>query len=449
MATQVNQSSKTNTLWYRLKRYPRISLLSFVMVLLFVLLLFYYFGKIYPEFMLFDKLSSYAGFSHNQKYNFYSGQTGGDYNTIGNWVSGIYEDGDTVVNTVTSGGSENAMKTTMNKNSFALIQEEILNHDDQLLNNVRVVTPLFMERMHIFYREGLFKKADKDVQLSAIPDTCLLQCMNDTVINVNMGIVGTATRIMASYVMALLEKQVNPRKHAKRKTKINQLNELFSASLKKMQNCSARNDSTVDILFFLSADPTDVIRQVLESCQGYKLMSIDPSFVVLLNKEFNLNLQVADFKNKYTSASNISTFGTLTDLIASKTIRTDDIYKLLKKLSDNDSEIVCALNPITYYAEKQAIFDVGFLNLFQVQQEASANQKAKEIIIYFFSVVALFLPVFRSVIGFKYIWLRWSINKKIDEIDDAYKLGQHTKDAAVSKIEALQEKVVNLYSDGL
>lgn len=448
MKSQVNQSGNTNTLWYRLKRYPKTTFLSLFIVAVFVLLLCYFFGKLYPEFMLYDKLSSEAGFKHNKKYNFYSGQPGGVYNTIGNWVSGSFDDGDTIINIATSGGSENAMKTTIDKNSFALIQEEILNHDDQLRNNVRIVTPLYMERMHIFYRRGLFKTGDNDVQLSANSDLCVLQCMSDSVINVNMGLVGSTTRIMASYIMALIEKQINGT--LKRKTpKFNQLNEKFSVSLAKMQNYSGKKDSAVDILFYLTADPTDGIKQVLDSCHDYKLMSIDPSFVILLNKEFNLNLRVADFTDKYTAAKNISTFGTLTHLIASKTIRDDDIQKLLQKINDNENEVLCTLNPDSYRAEKKSLFEFGFLNLFNDQFELSSRQKTKELIIYFFSVITLFFPVFRSVVGFKYIWQRWSVNKTIDEIDESYRHAVLEKSAATLKIKELKEKVVNLYSDGL
>jgi len=452
MRTQVQNGARVNTLWYRLKRYPKATLLSFAIVVVFTILLCYYFGKLYPEFMLYDKLTSQIGFKHNKKYSFYSGQPGGVYNTIGNWAGGIFDDGDTVINVSTPGGTENAMKITIDKNSFALVQEEIINHDDQLRSNIRVVTPLYMERMHIFYRRGLFKTDNSDLQLSANSNSSVLQYISDSVININMGVVGSTTRLMASYVMALMERQINA-SPKKKSPKFNQLNEAFSESFHKMLNHTGNKDSAVDILFYLTADPTDVIKQTLDSCHEYSLLSIDPSFVVLLNKEFNLNLRVADFTNKYPSAKNISTFGTLTNLIASKTIRDDDIQRLLQKINDSSKEIFCSLNPDSYRsdssAESKSLFEFGFMNVFNDQYEISSNQKVKEIFIYFVSIITLFFPVFRSVLGIKYVWQRWCINKMIDEIDNDFTRAALAGSMATVRIKELKERVVDLYSDGL
>ena len=452
MRTQVQNGARVNTLWYRLKRYPKATLLSMAIVIVFTILLCYYFGRLYPEYMLYDKLTSEIGFKHNKKYSFYSGQPGGAYHTIGDCAGGVFDDGDTIINVHTQGGSENAMNITIDKNSFALVQEEIINHDEQLRNNVRVVTPLYMERMHIFYRKGLFRTENSDVQLSANPNLCVLQCINDSIININMGLVGSTTRLMASYVMALMERQINA--SSKKKTpKFKQLNEKFSDSFRKMLNHTGDKDSTVDILFYLTADPTDVIKQTLDSCHNYNLLSIDPSFVVLLNKEFGLNLRVADFSTKYTSTKNISTFGTLTDLIASKTIRDDDIQKLLRKINDSELQILLSLNPDSYMSDSalqdKSLFEFGFLNLFNDQYEISSNQKVKEIFIYFVSIITLFFPVFRSVLGIKYIWQRWCINKMIDEIDNDFTRAALAGSMATVRIKELKERVVDLYSDGL
>jgi len=331
METAFTKRKKTYTLWYRLKRYPRITVLSFGLVLILTTIFCYYLGLLYPQFKVFDGLSSWMGVHQSKKYNFYTGRPGGAYYAIGSAINGRLPGGkDSVVNCPTPGGSDNAMKLTIEKNSFGLIQEEIINHDDQLRKNVRLVAPLFLERMHILYRKDLFKSAGRTVQLSANSDQCILQCFSDSSININMGPVGSGTRIIASYVMALIEQQINTR--MKKKTpRFIQLNEHFGTSFRKMNAYKEKTDSSVDILFYLNADPIDNVQKVLRDGK-YKLMSIDPSFVVLLNKEFGLGLRVADFKGKYDSTRNISTLATITYLIASKTIRDNEARHVLKKI---------------------------------------------------------------------------------------------------------------------
>ena len=447
------RNKKINTIWYRLIRYPQATALSIGLVAILACLFCYYLGKLYPNFKLFDKLSSQLGVKHNKKYNFYTSQPGGAYYAIGEAVNGKFSDGDSVKNCPTSGGCENALKLTIEENSFGLIQEEIITHDDQLQKNVRIVTPLLLERMHIFYRKDLLKKFGREVQLSANTDSCVLQCFSDSARNINVGPVGSGTRILASYVMALVEKQIKERLE-KKTPKFRQLNESFLSSFNKMLGYKAKTDSSVDILFYMSADPTDRIKNVLDSGK-YELMSIDPSFVVLLNKEFNLGLRVADFKEKYAETKNISTIATLTYLIASKTIGDDDVLKLLKKIDISKDSIHHSLIHLTKRCKnadfnyRLPLVEFGFFNAFNDEYEASMKLQSKEVIAFLLSIITLFFPVFRSVSVFKYIWKRWTINKKIDEV--VANCGKTIEEniEACSSISGLKEKVIDLYGDGL
>jgi len=439
MESASTKRKKTFTLWYRLKRYPRITALSLGLVLILAAIFCYYLGLLYPQFKLFDGVT---------KYNFFSGQPGGAYYSIGNAINGMFgNEGDSIINRRTSGGSENGMKLTFEKESFGLIQEELINHDDQLRKNVRIVTPLFLDRMHIVYRKDLFKNGDRGVQLSANPDFCVLQCFRDSAININMGPVGSGTRIIASYIMTLIDQQINAR--LKKKTpKFIQLNEAFSNSFRKMNAYKEKTDSSVDILFYLNAAPIDVIKNVLDSGR-YKLMSIDPSFVFLLNKEFGLGLRVADFKGKYKETRNIGTLGTLTYLVASKSISDGDIRSLLKKLDNSKDSINKSLIHNPHRPENQALCEFGFYKFFDDEYETSTKQRLKEVIIFLLSVMTLLFPVFKSVMGFKYIFHRWDINKKIDQIVTQYGNNPEENYIARSCIKSLKEQVINLYSDGL
>jgi hypothetical protein len=53
------------------------------------------------------------------------------------------------------------------------------------------------------------------------------------------------------------------------------------------------------------------------------------------------------------------------------------------------------------------------------------------------------------VIGLRFIWQRWNINKKIDEVVSDYGNTPEDCEAARSKFAQLKEKVIDLYGDGL
>ena len=448
MKTQSKPGKNTNTIGYRLRRYPRTTALSIALVLILTSLFCYFLGMLYPQFRLFSNLSNRLSARENKKYQFYTGRPIGAYYSIGNTVHGIFGDrGDSICNKPTSGGYENAMKLTIEKNAFGLIQEELINHDDQLRKNVRIVTPLFLERMHILYRKDLCRDTTRELQLSANSDSCVLRCFSDSAIKINMGPVGSGTRIIASYMMAIIEQQINSRLN-NNAPRFTQKTEDFSISFAKMKSSKEKKDSPVDILFYLVADPINCIKDVLDAGQ-YKLMSIDPSFVVLLNKEFGLGLRVADFKDKYASTKNISTLGTLTYLIASKAIPDGVARSLLEKIDASKEAIHRAMITGHHNDTTLALKEIGFFNVFNDEFEASMHTRLKEIIVFLLSALTLFFPVFKSVIGLKYIWQRWDINKKIDEI---VAIGGNTPEEnnrAWVGIKKLEEKVIDLYGDSL
>ena len=227
-----------------------------------------------------------------------------------------------------------------------------------------------------------------------------------------------------------------------------QLIEPFNASFRIMNAYKEKTDSSVDLLFYLNADPIDNVQKVLHEGK-YKLMSIDPSFVVLLNKEYDLDLRVADFKGKYDSTKNISTLATITYLIASKSIRDNEARQLLKKIDLAKDSIHRSLTRTPFKEDNQALFEFGFFNIFNDEYENTNKQRMKEVIIFLLSVMTLFFPVFKSVMGCKFIFQRWDINKKLDEIVKEYSKKPEENYIARAGIKELKEQVINLYGDGL
>jgi hypothetical protein len=137
----------------------------------------------------------------------------------------------------------------------------MINHDDQLKKNVRIVSPLYLERLHIFYKIHLFDSCETCIQLSSKTDSSLLDCFTRKVRKINVGQVGSGTRIIASYVLALIDKQISDCKIPRGRYK--QTDKGFLNDCNAM--CSKDTINAPDIVFYVGADPIDSVMKVLDS----------------------------------------------------------------------------------------------------------------------------------------------------------------------------------------
>jgi NMT1-like family len=443
----IPQLLRENTLLYRIKRYPASALLSLALVIIFTFLICYMLNKVYPELKLFAGILPQKAIN----YNFYTGIREGTYHTIGKKVEGKFTaTGDSVINCETKGGYENAMNVIIQKNSFGLIQEELISQNDPLRKNVRFISPLFLERMHIFYRKEIFRYYKGPIQLSANTDPGILRRLSDSVDIINPGLVGSGTRILSSYILTLIGQQIEKRLGTF--PKYTQVDIPPSRSFKMMLDTSASKDTIIDIMLYVSADPLERVKTILDSGK-YALMSIDPSLTVQLNKEFNLSLRIADFKGKYEKTRQISTIGTLAYLIGSKAIRDDAVFSFLFKIDSCRTAINKGLTNDTA-ANKSPLNEFGFFNAFSDDYTASKKFKWKELAAFILSVVTLFFPAFRSVSSIKSVFKSWSVNRQIDEAlkirDRSERENQHLGNYEMFEtLSEIREKLIDMYGDGI
>src|SRR5260221_3015383 len=444
------------TILYRIRRYPGAALISLGLALVMAFLLCYLAGRVYPDFQLFNNLSSKIGMAHDEQYNFYSGEDGGTYYRIGEAIEGPFQDdGDVIHNCRTGGGYDNAMKVTIEGNSFGLIQQEMMRDNDQLRNEVRVVAPIFLERMHMLYRKELMKdfvNSDGVLQLSPGMSASFLRRFTNTIRHISVGPVGSASQILSSYVLQLIDGQIAGRLHGVPKYRLTGDSfEMAFARLKK--GGMRRSDSVIDIMFYVGADPINAINDILDKGE-YALMSISPSFITVLNKEFDLNLRVADFKNKYDEQQmeNISTIGTLAYLIASKSTPDDDVLRMLKRIDTSRTRIYRSLitlhgiDTLSYFDKGKYIMplsEFGFFKSFKDEYEASRKIKGKELLTFLLSVIGLFFPVLKSVNGIGSAWNAWYYNKQIDQVATT-----RAAPEIVDHLSALKGRIIDLYGDG-
>jgi TRAP-type uncharacterized transport system substrate-binding protein len=417
---------------------------------------------------------------HGEKYNFYSGEDSGIYAKIGGAITrdaanqrhtgtiGLFDDQDTLENISSSGGYENFMKVTSQNNSFSLVQNAVIKlQDDQLLKSVNIVTPLFEERLHIFYRKDLFNSSScKNIispQISANSDPRILNCFFRSVKNIQIGKIGSCTRIIAGDVLDLIERQIQQnRGNNSFRVPYRLLDESLADAFKSIREYHGpfkrmknSNDNVLDIVFFVGADPTEDVRSILEANQ-YGLMSVSQSFLSRLNTEFKMNLQVADFQKKYPGAAeHVSTVGTFTSLIASRDIGTDDVNRMLKKISDATKVIQKSLIVLppsctdSCYSGFTAncpyilpLAEFGFYKYVRDQTRESNIEMIKTIIPFLIAIISFFFPILKSVGALNSLWRSWQINQEIDRI--LFKKRELSDDDMLD----LNRQMADLYGDG-
>jgi len=135
-------------------KYPKAAILSFLITILLAGALYYFINRVYPDFNPIGEWLRHVPKLSDADYTFYSGPQGGTYNTIGKFVEGRFDgDDDAIHHKESSGSSENAMKIRVEGSAFGIVQEEDVRKDEDIKNHIKLITPLFLERMHIFYRK--------------------------------------------------------------------------------------------------------------------------------------------------------------------------------------------------------------------------------------------------------------------------------------------------------
>lgn len=239
------------------------------------------------------------------------------------------------------------------------------------------VAPLYLEKLHLLYSKEAFKQYITIDSPDSIP--LISTISNESTLNffansrINTAPVGSGTRVIASYLLAEINKQILGKNLAMRQQIKN-----TSGGYKQLEN------GKIDIFFSIAGAPLKEVESLL-AANKFGLMSIDPSIIASLNEIYGINLRMADFKNKYTGTSNISTIGTYAFLIASVNIPNLDILELLKVLHDSKEEIKNKLGLKSVESFQLDEFD--FLDIFKAEHERTLMKKISDILIFLFSIV--------------------------------------------------------------
>ena len=276
------------------------------------------------------------------QYNFYSGSPGGFYIKIGDYLENatkekrkkIGESYFQIEAISTAGGVENLKNVLTHTNSFGLANEITSPPDDYARTQANFITPLYMERLHIFYRKDAFRKSVLNYNKSNnyLPENSKTQDIKSLkpVLKINADIYtkvflnearinggphGSGTRLLTSFFL-------------------NSINDYEPKSIFSYNNKEVKMHLTevkdVDIFFSVVGDPivwfTDLSRDT-----AYGMISIDPALIEKVNSTYNLNLQYADFKDKYKfeDVNEVTTMGSYVNLVASPDVGVNAIIDVL------------------------------------------------------------------------------------------------------------------------
>jgi TRAP-type uncharacterized transport system substrate-binding protein len=320
------------------------------------------------------------------QYEIYSGNERLTYYLVGSYLE---EELKTVKNEITKGGIENAQRVlTSQSPSFGLVQEDVLKADDFMKTHLNFAAPIYLERMHIIYDKKVFESYQKRSQEDNIPQISsytrpeLLDFFAHA--KINIGPVGSGTRIIASYIMEAINEQIRAQQAERINTKMAASVEQFRGELARGNNpthsstnsmpeqrprqdeinvpeprilltdtwdalhrlnakytsdkpssaSDSSKDGIPDIVFVVTGSPCESVAKLIMGRSGqFGLISIDSTFINNLNLKHGTNFRATDFSGKYDKYKGAATLGTYAYLVTDQRTPTIDILTILDRLN--------------------------------------------------------------------------------------------------------------------
>jgi TRAP-type uncharacterized transport system substrate-binding protein len=328
---------------------------------------------------------------------FYSGSPGGFYFPIGKALQNeLNKDNYSIdlTNTQTAGGYENAISVLATPNSFGLIQEETLKKHDFIRDHIDYVTPLYMERMHILYRYDKInqliareEKKDPNINISSRLNQDTISYFSNA--RISTGPVGSSGRIISSYILDHINNSLHFSNGADNNSKTTAYK--TEEGIRELM----KDDGDIDMVFLFAGAPLLNVRKALDD-ERIKLMSIEPSVVAGLNKDYGLNFRMSNFEGKYTDDKNssgkknenISTLGSYAFLITSKSISNSEKWQLIKALHNAKENIKKDIEFLENGKEYFQLDEFDFLKSVNSENTKTFYSRTKDVLLFLISVSA-------------------------------------------------------------
>jgi TRAP-type uncharacterized transport system substrate-binding protein len=265
-----------------------------------------------------------------ENYKFFTGGEGGFYIRMGRALDDLTSRGQTPIqiqNQPTSGGKQNVQEVVTTPRSFGLVQEDTLQNIGFMSEQVRQVSPLYIERLHILYDRSDVVSSESDsrpIVLNRKKDKRFVDLLHEQ--PVSLGPVGSGSRVVAAYLLDHLQIEAP-----------NDVGASFGKGLEMLKN------DELSVIFTIAGAPLPGIVDMLEVLDEdgqprYGLISVDPAIVPGMNKEYGLQLRSVVFGDRYPGQGNVTGIGSWCFLIASQDVPDTailDFLGLLREASDD------------------------------------------------------------------------------------------------------------------
>ncbi|MFK8039226.1 MAG: TAXI family TRAP transporter solute-binding subunit [Crocinitomicaceae bacterium] len=340
-------------------------------------------GWINEENVLVEFFSSFR----KQEINFYSGTPKGFYYSIGKELKKTSERL-VIKNDSTTGSNMNYFKVLGDKRSFGIVQEEVLNSANFLDEHISIISPLYMERLHILYRKDAFDSftgRDAHLMLSTSTPLSTLNFIAEN--QIGTGPIGSGTRQVASYLLDELQSQ---RDSTLVSENIHYVTLDYGLEL-------LENDS-IQIFFAMIGAPIKDIYEILKTNDDIALASLSPGLISAIAKNSGNNYMVSNFVNKYDIDDQaISTLSTYSYLIANNHISSLETRKLLAALNSPELKDTLRKNSISDSTQTFQLDELDYYNIYRKQDSEEIYQKIKGLGIFILTFISSILGVFTAL----------------------------------------------------
>lgn len=227
-----------------------------------------------------------------------------------------------------NGALENAFSVANNEDSFGIIQEDTLMHAEFLRDNLKQISPLYMERLHILYRceekkhESCPDILSKESAESATNKTTksgqdyIEEAIKDKQ-RFSAGPSGSGARLLLPYLATYFG--------------IAQENLKNIAYLSSDDMVTKLKEGNLDAAMFMAGTSDDLLETV-NAEKGIHLLGISPVDISEMRKKYDWPFRATDFEDEYEKYPYLPTIGVYAVLICSNDVTDSEIGVFLTLL---------------------------------------------------------------------------------------------------------------------
>ncbi|WP_075590684.1 TAXI family TRAP transporter solute-binding subunit [Labilibacter marinus] len=357
----------------------------------------------------------------SERLNFYSGTNGGFYIKIGQLLqnkSKLRRYNVRVSNVTTEGSPDNLRSVLRKTKSIGIVQIDDAKNIIENYDFVNVISPLYLERVHILYNCSLLKnEADKKKVItigSYDSNTMLLKFLNKA--KIHRPPVGSSAYFVAEHMLKYI-------KNIKKGGQEIDITLDFYEAEKDTRNFEERlellKDGKIHLDFFTAGAPLNSITRALKD-PNIKLMSISPIFINDVIKSSNLDIVQCDFNGLYEDqGKNISTYGSYATLIASKDVDNSTALEVLKILDEHKSSI-----PEAQLAKNFQLDEIPFYENYRIAHTEEKMSKLKNLLLFISSVAVSTFLVYFFIFNLISSYYKSTLTKRLIELDNAFLMNQ-------------------------